>query len=396
MADRRELNVDFPKNAKNHSLWEAFVGGSAPSRPGRGAPKGNRNHWVDGNRSADEKAQRASFRAEMREAQDLYDEVCAMAPVLDLLEQLTRADGEAIKAGTIQGFRPLDLPGTSRLRLGCAGESSRTRTLETEGAGRLSHPPPSESAHEMAGHSQFKNIMHRKGRVDAVRSKVFSKLAREITVAAKLGMPDPAHNPRLRAAILAAKAQSMPKDNIQRAIDKATGAGAENIEEVRYEGYGPGGVALIVEALTDNRNRTGGDVRSTFSKYGGALGEPNSVTFLFDRKGVIVYARDKGSDDEMLEAAIETGCDECLSSDEGHEFLVGLENYGTARDALEAKFGAPESARIEWRPKTTTAVGDDSGETLVKLLDALDDFDDVQTIYGNYELSPALMEKLGG
>ncbi|MBV8978496.1 MAG: YebC/PmpR family DNA-binding transcriptional regulator [Alphaproteobacteria bacterium] len=248
----------------------------------------------------------------------------------------------------------------------------------------------------MAGHSQFKNIMHRKGRVDAVRSKVFSKLAREITVAAKLGMPDPAHNPRLRAAIIAAKAQSMPKDNIQRAIDKATGAGAENIEEVRYEGYGPGGVALIVETLTDNRNRTGGDVRSTFSKYGGALGEPNSVTFLFDRKGAIVYPRAAGSDDEMLEAAIEAGCDECLSDEDGHEFVVSLENYGSARDALEARFGAPVSAKVEWRPKTVNAVSDDTGESLVKLLDALDDFDDVQTIYGNYELSPALMEKLGG
>jgi YebC/PmpR family DNA-binding regulatory protein len=238
--------------------------------------------------------------------------------------------------------------------------------------------------------------MHRKGRVDKVRSKMFSKLSREITVSAKLGMPDPDHNPRLRAAIIAARQQSMPKDNIQRAIDKATGAGAENIEEVRYEGYGPGGVALIVEALTDNRNRTGGDVRSTFSKYGGALGEPNSVTFMFDRMGVIIYAKDKGSDDSMLEAAIESGFDECVSSDEGHEFLVGLDGYGTARDALEAKLGQPESAKIEWRPKTMTPVADDAGETLIKLLDTLDDFDDVQTIYGNYELSDALMEKMGG
>src|ERR1700733_8901759 len=248
----------------------------------------------------------------------------------------------------------------------------------------------------MAGHSQFKNIMFRKGRQDKERSKLFSKLAREITVAAKQGLPDPAHNARLRSAILAAKEQSMPKDNIQRAIDKATGAGAENIEEVRYEGYGPGGVALIVETLTDNRNRTGGDVRSTFSKYGGALGEPNSVTFMFDRMGVMVYPKSTGSDDAMLEAAIDAGFDECVSSDEGHEFLVSLDGYGTAREALEKKLGQPDSARIEWRPKTMTPVADDTGETLIKLLDTLDDFDDVQTVSGNYELSDALMEKMAG
>jgi YebC/PmpR family DNA-binding regulatory protein len=247
----------------------------------------------------------------------------------------------------------------------------------------------------MAGHSQFKNIMHRKGRVDAVRSKMFSKLTREITVSAKMGMPDPDHNARLRAAIIAAKAQSMPKDNIQRAIDKATGADAGNIEEVRYEGYGPGGVALIVETLTDNRNRTGGDVRSTFSKFGGALGEPNSVTFMFDRMGVMVYPKNKGSDDAMLEAAIDTGFDECVSDEDGHEFLVSFDNYGTARDALEKKLGQPLSAKIEWRPKTMTPVSDDNGETLIKLVDTLDDLDDVQNIFGNYELSDALMEKMG-
>jgi YebC/PmpR family DNA-binding regulatory protein len=246
----------------------------------------------------------------------------------------------------------------------------------------------------MAGHSQFKNIMHRKGRVDAVRSKMFSKLAREIFVAAKMGMPDPAHNPRLRAAIIAAKQQSMPKDNIQRAIDKATGAGAENIEEVRYEGYGPGGVALIVETQTDNRNRTGSDIRSTFSKYGGALGEPNSVIFMFDRVGVIAYPKAKGSDDAMLETAIDAGADEVVSSEESHEFITALENYGTVRDALENKLGEPIAAKIEWRPKTMSPVSDENGETLIKLLEILDDHDDVQTIYGNYELSDALMEKL--
>jgi YebC/PmpR family DNA-binding regulatory protein len=246
----------------------------------------------------------------------------------------------------------------------------------------------------MAGHSQFKNIMHRKGRQDKERSKLFSKLAREIMVSAKQGMPDPAHNPRLRAAIIAAKEQSMPKDNIQRAIDKATGAGAENIEEVRYEGYGPGGVALIVETQTDNRNRTASDIRSSFAKYGGALGEPNSVTFMFDRVGVIAYPKAKGSDDAMLDAAIEAGADECVSSDETHEFITSLENYGAVRDALEKSLGEPASARIEWRPKSTTPVSDENGETLIKLLDVLDDHDDVQTVFGNYELSDALLEKM--
>ena len=247
----------------------------------------------------------------------------------------------------------------------------------------------------MAGHSQFKNIMHRKGRQDKERSKLFSKLSREITVAAKLGMPDPNHNPRLRAAIIAAKAESMPKDNIQRAIDKAAGGNAENIEEVRYEGYGPGGVALIVEALTDNRNRTGSDIRAAFSKYGGSLGEPNSVAFMFDRLGVITYPKDKGSDDAMLEAAIEAGAAECVSSEDGHEFIASMEDFGAVRDALEEKLGEPGSARIEWRAQTTTPVPDETGETLVKLLDTLDEHDDVQNVYGNYELSEALIEKLG-
>ena len=246
----------------------------------------------------------------------------------------------------------------------------------------------------MAGHSQFKNIMHRKGRQDKEKSKLFSKLAREIMVSAKQGLPDPDHNPRLRAAIIAAKQQSMPKDNIQRAIDKATGAGAENIEEVRYEGYGPGGVALIVETQTDNRNRTGSDIRSTFSKFGGALGEPNSVTFMFDRVGVIAYPKAKGSDDRMLEEAIEVGADECISGEESHEFITSMENFGSVRDALEKKLGEPLSAKIEWRAKSTNPVSDDNGETLIKLLDVLDDHDDVQTVYGNYELSEALMAKL--
>ncbi len=248
----------------------------------------------------------------------------------------------------------------------------------------------------MAGHSQFKNIMHRKGRVDKVRSKLFSKLSREITVSAKQGLPDPAHNARLRAAIIAAKQVSVPKDNIQRAIDKAVGGGGDNIEEVRYEGYGPGGVALIVETQTDNRNRTGSDIRSSFSKFGGAMGEPNSVTFMFNRVGVIEYPKAKGSDDAMLEIAIEAGADECNSDEESHEFVVSLESYGAVRDALEVKLGQPSAAKIEWRSKSTTPISDDQGETLIKLLDVLDDHDDVQTVYGNYELSAALMEKLAG
>lgn len=246
----------------------------------------------------------------------------------------------------------------------------------------------------MAGHSQFKNIMFRKGRQDKERSKLFSKLAREITVAAKQGLPDPTHNARLRAAIMAAREENMPKDNIERAIKKASGGDAESIEEVRYEGYGPGGVALIVEALTDNRNRTAGDLRAAFSKYGGVLGETNSVAFLFSHIGVIAYPKDKGSDDAMLEAAIETGADECASGDDNHEFLVSIENFGQVRDALEARFGSPRSAKIEWRPLTATRVPDETADNLVKLLDTLDDHDDVQTVYGNYELSDALMAKL--
>jgi YebC/PmpR family DNA-binding regulatory protein len=246
----------------------------------------------------------------------------------------------------------------------------------------------------MAGHSQFKNIMFRKGRQDKERSKLFSKLAREITVAAKHGLPDPAHNPRLRAAIIAARAQNMAKDNIERAIKKATGGDAENIEEIRYEGYGPGGVALIVESLTDNRNRTAADIRAVFSKYGGALGETNSVAFQFARTGVITYPRSAGSDEAMLELAIEAGADESVSGDEMHEFLASPDDFGAVRDALEAKLGSAQSAKLEWRAQNIVAIDDEAGETLVKLLDALEDHDDVQNVYGNYELSDALMSKL--
>ncbi|MBN9566427.1 MAG: YebC/PmpR family DNA-binding transcriptional regulator [Alphaproteobacteria bacterium] len=246
----------------------------------------------------------------------------------------------------------------------------------------------------MAGHSQFKNIMFRKGRQDKERSKLFSKLAREITVSSKHGLPDPAHNPRLRAAILAARAENMPKDNIERAIKKGQGGDGENYDEVRYEGYGPGGTALIVEALTDNRNRTAADMRAAFSKYGGTLGETNSVSFMFDHLGVVTYPRSVGSDDDMLEAAIEAGADECISADETHTFLSGVDGYAQVREALEAKLGVPEAAAIEWRPQNAVPVPDEAGTTLIRLLEVLDDHDDVQHVYGNYELSEKLLKGL--
>jgi YebC/PmpR family DNA-binding regulatory protein len=246
----------------------------------------------------------------------------------------------------------------------------------------------------MAGHSQFKNIMHRKGRQDKERSKIFAKLSRELTVAAKQGLPDPAHNPRLRAAIIAAKAESMPKDNIERAIAKATGGAGENYDEVRYEGRGPGGVALIVETMTDNRNRTSADVRAAFSKYGGQMGETGSVSFMFDHVGAIAYPPEKGSEDQMLEVALEVGASECVTTGDGHEFLTSMEDFASVRDALEAKLGPPASAGIVWRAQNSVAVPDEAGETLMKLVEVLDDHDDVQNVYGNYELSDALMAKL--
>ncbi len=246
----------------------------------------------------------------------------------------------------------------------------------------------------MAGHSQFKNIMFRKNRQDAQKSKLFSKLSREITVSAKQGLADPALNARLRAAIIAAKQQSMSKDVIERAIKKATGGDSENYEEVRYEGFGPGGIALIVEGLTDNRNRTAADVRSYFAKFGGAMGENGSVSFMFSRLGSLVYPISKGDADAMLELAIEAGAEEVVSDDERHEFLTKVEGYPDVRDALEAKLGPADSAKIVWKPQNTVAVSDDAGELLTKLLDALDDHDDVQNVYANYELSDALIEKL--
>ena len=247
----------------------------------------------------------------------------------------------------------------------------------------------------MAGHSQFKNIMHRKGRQDAVRAKLFSKLGREITVAAKAGLPDPDMNPRLRLAVAAAKAQSMPKDNIQRAINKASGGDVESYEEVRYEGYGPGGVAVIVEALTDNRNRTASAVRSYFTKSGGALGETGSVGFMFNRVGEIVYPAKAGSADKVLEAAIEAGAEDCESSEDGHTITCAFEDLNEVSKALEASLGEPESVKAVFRPNVTTALDEEKAVSLMKLLDALDEDDDVQNVHGNYEISEEVMAKLG-
>ena len=246
----------------------------------------------------------------------------------------------------------------------------------------------------MAGHSQFKNIMHRKGRQDAVRSKLFGKLAREITVAAKMGMPDPNMNPRLRLAILAARAENMPKDNIERAIKKAAGGDSENYDEIRYEGYGPGGVAVIVEALTDNRNRTASEVRSYFTKSGGNLAETGSVSFMFDRVGVIEFAADKASADDMLEAAIDAGADDVASSETGHEVTTTVEGLVEVTKALEAKFGEPRKSALTWRPQNAVAVDDETGEKLLRLIDTLDENDDVQNVYANFELSDALVAKM--
>ena len=248
----------------------------------------------------------------------------------------------------------------------------------------------------MAGHSQFKNIMHRKGKQDAVRSKMFAKFAREITVSAKLGLPDPNMNPRLRAAIQAARAENMPKDNIERAIKKALGGDAENYEEIRYEGYAPGGVAVIVEALTDNRNRTAPEVRSYFSQSGGALAETGAVSFMFDRIGVVEFDAKVATEDQMMEAAIEAGADDATYSEDGHEIVTTLENLRDVAKALEEKFGEPRKTGMIWRPQNTIMVDDEAGEKIMKLLDNLNDSDDVQNVYSNVEFSDALMAKLGG
>ena len=246
----------------------------------------------------------------------------------------------------------------------------------------------------MAGHSQFKNIMHRKGRQDKARSKLFGKLAREITVSAKLGLPDPAFNPRLRAAMLAARAENMPKDNIDRAIKKSQGADTESYDEIRYEGYGPGGVAIIVEALTDNRNRTAGEVRAIFSKSGGNLAETGAVSFMFSHVGVVEYDAKAASADAMLEAAIEAGAEDVTSNDDGHQIITTPDTLNDVAKALEAKFGEPRKASLLWRPQNTVALDDEAGEKVLKLIESLDDSDDVQNVYANFEVSDALVAKM--
>jgi YebC/PmpR family DNA-binding regulatory protein len=246
----------------------------------------------------------------------------------------------------------------------------------------------------VAGHSQFKNIMHRKGRQDAQKSKIFSKLAREITVAAKMGAPDPAMNPRLRLAVQNARVQSMPKDNIQRAINKAAGGDSENYEEIRYEGYGPGGAAVIVEALTDNRNRTAANVRAAFTKAGGALGETNSVAFQFERVGEIVYPASSGSEDQIMEAAIMAGADDVQSNAETHTIVCAFENIGEVSKALEEALGEAEAVRTIWRGTTSTPLDEDKAQSMLKLIAVLEDDDDVQNVYSNFEVSDEIMEKL--
>jgi len=249
----------------------------------------------------------------------------------------------------------------------------------------------------MAGHSKFKNIMHRKGAQDKKRSNLFSKLSREITVAAKMGTPDPDMNPRLRLAVNNAKAQSMPKDNIQRAIDKAATAGGEDYEEVRYEGYGPGGVALIVEALTDNRNRTATNIRTAFSKNGGNMAASGAVSHGFERKGMIEYPASAGDEEKVLEAAIEAGADDVESEageDGGHTIWTDMEVLHEVAKALEATLGEPESVKLGWKPNLVVNVPEGDAGTLMKLIDTLEDDDDVQTVWGNYEVSDDVMERL--
>ena len=247
----------------------------------------------------------------------------------------------------------------------------------------------------MAGHSKFKNIMHRKGAQDKKRSAMFSKLSREITVAAKMGMPDPDMNPRLRAAVLAAKGQSMPKDNIQRAIDKATANEGDDYEEIRYEGYGPGGVAIIVEALTDNRNRTATNVRTAFSKNGGNLGASGSVAHGFERLGLIVYPASVGGEDKVLEAAMEAGAEDIQSGAEEHEIWTAGDDLHEVASALEKALGEAETVKLAWKPNLMVDVAESDADTLFRLIDALDDDDDVQTVWGNYDVSDEIMEKMG-
>ncbi len=247
----------------------------------------------------------------------------------------------------------------------------------------------------MAGHSQFKNIMHRKGAQDARRARQFARLIREITVAARQGLPDPASNPRLRAAVAAARQANMPKDTVDRAIKKAAGAGAgDDFAEVRYEGYGPAGVAIVVEALTDNRNRTAAAIRSAFAKHGGALGETNAVSFLFNRAGLIRYPASVASADDVLEAAIDAGAEDVQSDTDGHEITCAADDLFAVRDALEARFGEPESARLDWRPTTTVTLDEDRAGSVLRLIEALDENEDVQNVYANFDIPEAVMQKM--
>ncbi len=248
----------------------------------------------------------------------------------------------------------------------------------------------------MAGHSQFKNIMHRKGRQDAAKSKIFGKLAREITVAAKTGLPDPTMNARLRLAVQAARAENMPKDNIDRAIKKASGSDGEAFETIRYEGYAVGGVAVIIEALTDNRNRTGGAIRALFTKHGGNLGSTGSVAHMFAHVGEIVYPAKAGTADAVLEAAIDAGADDCTSDENGHTIVCGFDSLGTVAAALEAKLGEAATTKIVWKPNLTTSADEDTAQSVFKLLAALEDDDDVQTVFSNVEVDEATLAKLTG
>lgn len=246
----------------------------------------------------------------------------------------------------------------------------------------------------MAGHSKWANIQHRKGRQDAARSKLFSKLAKEITVAAKMGDPDPDKNPRLRLSIKEAKANSVPKDVIDRAIRKSQGGDAENYDEIRYEGYGPGGVAMIVEVMTDNRNRTAGNVRSLFAKHGGNMAETGAVSFMFDRKGQILYAAEAGSEDAVLEAALEAGAEDVESSEDGHVILTEPTELSDVATALDEALGEADSAKLIWKPQTLTPVDEDTAGTLMKLIGALEDDDDVQNVTANFDVSDEVMERL--
>lgn len=248
----------------------------------------------------------------------------------------------------------------------------------------------------MAGHSKWANIQHRKNRQDSVRAKLFSKLSKEITVAAKMGDPDPEKNPRLRLAVKEAKSQSCPKDVIERAIKKAIGGEGEAYEEIRYEGFGPGGVGLIIEALTDNRNRAAANVRAIFSKNGGNLGETGSVSFMFDRVGQIVYPASVGSEDKVMEAAIEAGAEDVESDEDTHTIFTAFEDLSDVAQTLEAALGEPKSTAIAWRPKTLTPVEGEPVATLMKLIDALEDDDDVQNVYGNYDVSDEDLETYAG